>query len=136
MGGSCTIGGVTFGEPSNAAGNYLENMDVQDGQTRIVRFNPFGANGNVKILGGHVGQSIMVEVLYVGSSYSNCVQRYRSHREAWEDGDDVQITTDSGKTYKRCTLESARRQKPRASGRGDGRVFMDAVFFFNVDGVV
>ena len=128
-----TIGGVSFGALSSAAGRKSLGCFPEALEYDVKRFHAPGTAGNFIVRGDRMGGKIVAGLRYV-DSLANVQSNYQSDRSGWENTA-LAIVDSTGTTFARCNLDNGGMKitrKPTSIGRG-GLVFMDAVATFTVD---
>jgi hypothetical protein len=136
VGQSFTIGGVSFTALTMAAGRYAKSFSPGSAKTDLQRYHLRNCQGNLLGIGQTVEVPITCGVRYV-DTLANVEAARKSDVTAWQNPDADGITIScQGSTYTLCRLkdEGARiTQDPKATGRGEGLVYMDVEYSFISD---
>lgn len=128
-----SIGGVGFTGLSSTDLRQSLGCFANNEEHQVHAFHPPGANGNVTVWAGRMGQQITATNKYVGSA-SAVLSAYKADREAWAPGP-VTVVDSEGTSFLRCRLLNMRVTKPcqPVAAGGSATCFMETVCTFTRD---
>ena len=136
MGLSFKIGNTTFGPLVMAAGTYAKAFSPGSAKTDLQRYHLRNCPGNLLGIGAVCQTPIICECRYVGV-LADVMGDYQQDISNWENphASGIMITA-YDRVYDHCRLkdEGARiTAQPKATGRGEGLVYMDVEYSFICD---